>query len=41
MFNFRITMRALKTAELSKVKAKAMEYQVVAIDEGQFFHDIV
>lgn len=34
-------MKAIKTAKLSEVKEKAKGYNVVAIDEGQFFSDIV
>jgi len=34
-------MKALKTASLSEVKEKAKGYDVVAIDEGQFYSDIV
>jgi hypothetical protein len=34
-------MKALKTANLDDVKEKAMEYDVVAIDEGQFYINIV
>lgn len=38
---YRQTMKAMKTASLAEVKDKAMSYDVVAIDEGQFYHDIV
>lgn len=34
-------MKALKTATLNDAKDKAMDYDVVAIDEGQFYQDIV
>lgn len=34
-------MKALKTANLDDVKEKAIEYDVVAIDEGQFYSNIV
>lgn len=37
----RQTMKALKTVKLEEVKEKAKEYNVVAIDEGQFYPDIV
>lgn len=38
---FRQTMKALKTTNLSEVKDRAIDYDVVAIDEGQFYNDIV
>lgn len=34
-------MKALKTTDLAEVRDKAIEYDVVAIDEGQFYNDIV
>lgn len=34
-------MKALKTSSLEDVKEKAKGYDVVAIDEGQFYSDIV
>ena len=34
-------MKAIKTSTLKEIKAKAMNYDVIAIDEGQFFPDIV
>lgn len=34
-------MKAMKTGSLSEVKDKAILYDVVAIDEGQFYQDIV
>lgn len=40
-FYFRQTAKALKTASLNDVKEKAMDYDVVAVDEGQFYPDIV
>lgn len=36
-----MTMKALKTATLSEIMDKALVHDVVAIDEGQFFPDIV
>lgn len=41
IYLYRQTMKAMKTASLAEVKDKAMTYDVVAIDEGQFYHDIV
>lgn len=37
----RQTHKALKTAKLNEIKEKAIHYDVVGIDEGQFFQDIV
>ena len=37
----RQTHKAIKTNSLKEVKAKAREFDVVAVDEGQFFNDIV
>ena len=37
----RQTHKALKTAKLNQIKEKAIHYDVVGIDEGQFFEDIV
>jgi hypothetical protein len=34
-------MKALKTATLESIYLTAKKYDVVAIDEGQFFPDIV
>lgn len=34
-------MKAIKTDNLDSIKEKIKGYQVVAIDEGQFFNDIV
>jgi thymidine kinase len=34
-------MKALKTATLEAIYSNARKYDVVAIDEGQFFPDIV
>ena len=33
-------IKAVKTATLKEVKAKALQHDVVAIDEGQFFPDV-
>lgn len=38
---FRITHKALKASKLNDIKSEAMKYDVVGIDEGQFFEDIV
>lgn len=38
---YRQTMKALKISQLQDAKAKALQYDVVAIDEGQFYQDIV
>lgn len=37
----RQTHKAIKTNSLKEVKPKAREFDVVAVDEGQFFPDIV
>ncbi len=34
-------MKAVKTATLAEVLPRALKYNVVAIDEGQFFPDVV
>lgn len=34
---FRQTHKAIKTQTLSSIKVKAKGYDVVAVDEGQFF----
>jgi thymidine kinase len=36
-----MTMKALKTATLEEIFPLALKYDVVAIDEGQFFPDIL
>jgi len=41
IFSYRVQIKALKTATLKEVLPKALQYDVVAIDEGQFFPDIV
>ena len=40
-FYYRQTHRAIKTNSLIEVKSKAKQFDVVAVDEGQFFSDIV
>ena len=40
-FSHRHTHRAIKTNSLIEVKSKAKQFDVVAVDEGQFFSDIV
>lgn len=40
-YGFRITHKALKASKLKDVKNEALKYDVVGIDEGQFFEDIV
>ena len=40
-FYIRLTMKALKISKLEDAKEKAFNYDVVAIDEGQFYQDIV
>lgn len=37
----RITHKALKASKLNDIKNQATKYDVVGIDEGQFFEDIV
>ena len=37
----KLTMKALKISKLEDAKEKAFNYDVVAIDEGQFYQDIV
>lgn len=37
----RQTSKAIKTSSLAGIKEKAINYDVVAIDEGQFYPDIV
>lgn len=34
-------MKAIKTSKLSDIYQRALGYDVVAVDEGQFFADIV
>lgn len=41
LFKFRITQKALKASKLNDIKNEAIKYDVVGIDEGQFFEDIV
>lgn len=41
LFYIRLTMKALKISKLEDAKEKAFNYDVVAIDEGQFYQDIV
>ena len=33
----RQTQKAIKTSSLTDIKGRAMDFDVVAIDEGQFF----
>jgi len=41
LFNFRVTHKALKASKLNDIKTEAIKYDVIGIDEGQFFEDIV
>jgi len=36
-----MTIKALKAGTIGEIKDKALNYEIVAIDEGQFFPDIV
>lgn len=40
-FKKRITHKALKASKLTDILSEATKYDVVGIDEGQFFEDIV
>jgi thymidine kinase len=38
---FRVTYKARKVSELNILRQEAETYDVIGIDEGQFFNDIV